>query len=210
MAGQVTGDIDKELRILTRKLRKTAGIELSRGQARVINTIARKSKTRVLREVAKELGIKNKDLRYTSQKTETSKGKERLNIRRASARMIVAELRASARGIPLIKLNPRQTKSGVKAGRRKVVEGAFIATPTASPKSKRKGRGKLPASFIGKSQVFKRKGRAAYPLRQQYVSVSKRLKAGMQKHTEDILRKEAAQMMKKELEYRVAKQAGFK
>lgn len=210
MTGQVSGNIDKELRILTRKLRKTAGIELSRGQARVINTIARKSKTRVLREVAKELGIKNKDLRYTSQKTETTKGKERLNIRRASARMIVAELRASARGIPLIKLNPRQTKSGVKAGRRKVVEGAFIATPTTSPKSKRKGRGKLPASFIGKSQVFKRKGRAAYPLRQQYVPVSKRLKAGMQKHTEEILRKEAAQMMKKELEYRIAKQAGFK
>jgi len=210
MAGQVTGDIDKELRILTRKLRKTAGIELSRGQARVINTIARKSKTRVLREVAKELGIKNKDLRYTSQKTETTKGKERMNIRRATAGNIVAELRASARGIPLIKLNPRQTKSGVKAGRRKVVEGAFIATPTTSPKRNRKGRGKTPASFIGKTQVFRRKGREAYPLRQQYVPVAKRLKAGMEKHTEDLLRNEAALMMKKELEYRIAKQAGFK
>lgn len=212
MAGQVTGDIDKELRKLTSQLRKTAGIELSRGQVRVINTIARKSKTRVLREVAKELGIKNKDLRYISQRAETKK--ERIKIRRAAVRRIVADLNASAVRIPLIKLNPRQTRSGVKAGRRRVVEGAFIATPTTSLKNtspkRNQRRGDLPAGLVGVTQVFTRKSRHAYGLKQESVRVVHRLKAAMRKHTEEILRKEAALLMKKELEYRVAKKAGFK
>ena len=56
----------------TKDLRKIARREIPRAQARVLNTIGRKAKTRVLREVAKDLGIRNKDLRYTSQKTETT------------------------------------------------------------------------------------------------------------------------------------------
>ncbi len=201
----------KEIKLLSKKLRKTAGIELRRAQARVINTIARKAKTQTLRTVSKELGIKNKDLRYTSQ-TANAAGKrnERLKINRATARKGEAVLSASPKGIPLSKLKIRQTKKGVKAGSRKIIDGAFIATPTTSPKRSTKGRGNMPASFAGKTQVFTRRGKEAYPLRQHYVSVSRRLKSGMDSQTQAIMQREAAVMMKKELEYRIAKLAGFK
>lgn len=209
--GQLDPTLDREITALSKKLRKTSGIELRRGQARVINTIARKSKTQTLREVAKELGVKNKDLRYTSQtKNEKGSRAERMKISRATATKAAAILSANAKGIPLIKLNPKQTKAGVKAGRRKLIQGAFIATPTTSPKRSTKGRGNMPAAFAGKAQVFKRKGKAAYPIKQQYVSVSRRLKSGMEKHTQRIMTNEAAGLMKKELEFRIAKQAGFK
>lgn len=209
--GQLDSALSRELKELSKRLKKLSGIELRRAHARVINTIARKSRVKTLSEVSKELGIKNKDLRYTSQaKNDQGKRSERMKISRATANNGAATLSANAKGIPLIKLKTRQTKAGVKAGSRRIIKGAFIATPNANPKVKNKSRGNLPAGFAGKAQVFKRKGKSAYPLKQQYVSVSRRLKTGMEKHTEYVLTKEAAMLMKKELEYRIAKLAGFK
>ena len=65
--GQLDSALSRELKELSKRLKKLSGIELRRAHARVINTIARKSRVKKLSEVSKELGIINKDLRYTRQ-----------------------------------------------------------------------------------------------------------------------------------------------
>lgn len=210
MRGDINGpDLHRQIKTLTKDLRRIDRREIPRAQARVLNTIGRKAKTRVLREVAKDLGIRNKDLRYTSQKTETSKGKERIRLTRATTAQNEVVMRGSGAGIPLIKLRARQTKSGVKAGGQ-IIAGAFIATASNSPKGSTKGRGNMPGSFAGKQQVFKRRGKGRYPIAAQFKSVRTKLKDGMNKHVEHVMRTEGGTLMVKELEYRIARNTSFK
>lgn len=205
-------DLARDIAALSKDLKRISDVEARRVNARVINTIARKAKTRTLSGVSKELGIKNKDLRYSSQTVdENGKKKERMKISRATANSPTAVMSSRVRGIPLIKMSPKQTRAGVKVRGRKVVEGGFIATPTLSPKGSLKGRGELPGSFIGKTQVFTRKkGGKRYGLVQRYVAVLNQLSDGMNKYAAEVLEREAGVLLKRELEYRIAKLTGLK
>lgn len=204
----IENDVERELRELSKRLKKTSGVELRRAQARVLNSLVRKIRSRVIREVARELKIRNKDL----SKMGGNKKWDRISMVRAatSQRYLFAELKAIGTGIPLIDLKHTQTRRGVRT-RAKTVDGAFIATPTATPVRDDAGRyRKSENRFHGDTQVFKRLTDDRYPLRVVRLAVRKALSKHLNSSAGLILKQEAALMMKKELEYRIAKQAGFK
>jgi hypothetical protein len=206
-AFNLTGNVLTDVKQLSKQLKKIAGVEVVRAHTRVLNAIARKVKTATLRNASKKLKVKNKDLRYMKA---DGKG-ERISVFKANAsnqKILRSEVKSYGTGIPLSRLNPKQTKSGVRT-RAKVAAGAFIATPTAKPVGSVKGRYKKSSKrFDGQTEVFKRITNERYPLRVERLNVAKIISTELKKAANDIVANEAATMLLKEFEYRLMRKIG--
>lgn len=86
--------------------------------ARALNRTAQQASTAAVRTLAKETGLKQKDVR------------EKVARIRAARNKLEAVIIATGRAFNLIRFKAKQTKKGVKAsawGRRKLYKGTFIA-----------------------------------------------------------------------------------
>jgi Prophage minor tail protein Z (GPZ) len=100
-----------------------------------INKVARTIRKEGVRQLSKETGIKQKDIRRD------------VDIRKSNLQTLSARIRATGSHTNIIRFGARQTKKGVSAAlwkKRRVFKGAFIAN---------QGR-----------TVFTRKGKGRYPL----------------------------------------------
>jgi hypothetical protein len=93
--------------------------KLNLAMARAINHTVSKAKTSSGRELREVYSIQGKHV------------KKALEVRKASRKSLTGRLMASARPVPLISFQPRQTQKGVSIRvkkSRKVIRSAFIAT----------------------------------------------------------------------------------
>jgi len=110
---------------------------------RALNKTARSARTQAVRGVAKEIRLKQKDVRPM------------IPVIPATSKHLEAKLVARGRPISLMRLGARQTKQGVVyrgPGGRVLIRSAFIAT---MPRARRPG-------------VFKRKGKPRLPIQKQF------------------------------------------
>ena len=184
--------LNYELGRLEAKLRHMKGIEVGRAQAAALNKSAAKVSTGTVRATASKLSIKQKLIR------------QRVRINRASSKKLEAGIKVNTRGIPMIKLNAREVPGGVQAGAY-LQPDAFIATATSAPKGSTKGRKNPASQLIGKTQVFKRKGKGRYPLRAVTVEIAKVVKENTIKTASSAMRHDIARLLKHEYEYRILK-----
>jgi hypothetical protein len=128
---EVTAD-PGQLRRLERML---AGVKngVPRALVRGINKVAKSVRAELVRMVARQTGLKQKEVRERNVKA-----------RLANFRSMQARLDIFAREVPLSRLDPRQTQAGVSyrapGGGRKVARGAFILPGTRAV-VRRAGRG---------------------------------------------------------------------
>jgi hypothetical protein len=134
-----SGDVQKALNAL--RTRSTVGI------VRALNRAAVSTRTVMVREIARDMGIRQRDVPVT--------------IQNATATNLQATVVASGRRIPLMDFSARQTSRGVSANTgqgRKTYPGAFIATMKTGHRGvfKRKpGVGRLPIhELFGPSVPF--------------------------------------------------------
>lgn len=130
---------------LKRAERLLAGIKngAPKAASRAINKVAKSTRTQVVRQISKETGLPQKDIRQRN-----------VRLRSASYRSLIARLRLFAKAIPIVRLKARQVKSGVTyrlGSVRHQIEHAFIAT--------------MPSGHRG---VYLRAGKSRLPIRQQY------------------------------------------
>lgn len=183
--------LERELSKHKKRLALLSGVEVNRAQAAALTKTARLAKTQSIRESYKPLAVTQKLLR------------PRVKVTSAKAKNMTAEIFGGMRGIPLIKLKAKEVDGGVQAGPYLVPDG-FIATPTSFPKQHRSGR-KSPSSGVikGGAQVFKRKGRGAYPLENQMVNVKPVLEKKMKAAARSKMRMDMRRLLLHELKHRI-------
>lgn len=104
---------------LERKLREYGHVALPTAMARALNTTAITVRKETIAQVAKAMGLKQKDVRDKS------------TIRRADRQRLEAVIRFEGEALNMIRFRARQTKRGVSAapwGQRRLFRSAFIAT----------------------------------------------------------------------------------
>jgi hypothetical protein len=149
---EVKGDIKAVLRdldVVDKKVQK-------RATSMSINRVATKVKSAGIKQIASATNVPQKLIRRMFDNTGTQTRKDRVTIRKARPKWPSAFIYFRTRSIPAILLNARQTKTGVRT-RRKVYPGAFINN-----------------AMGGGKQVFKRRGKARYPIDAQKVDIKKR------------------------------------
>lgn len=110
--------VEREVKRITRSLRRHPK-ELDKALTRALNKCAARVRTRAVRELAKETGLKQKRIRSD------------VKIYRAGKTNFSAQVKFTGKHLNLINFQARQTKKGVthKAwNNRRLIEGAFIAT----------------------------------------------------------------------------------
>lgn len=89
--------------------------------SRAINKVAVSARTQIVRRVAKDINVKQSELRD-----------HRVKLRQASYNSLIAWIFVSGKRLPLGMFSPRETKLGVRyrirRGQRADVPGAFVAT----------------------------------------------------------------------------------
>lgn len=114
--------------------------------SRAINKVAGAARTFIVRVVAGQISIKQKDLKQ-----------QNVKLRKASFRRLVAVILIMGGRIPLKRFAARQTKKGAtyriqKTGGRKTVAGAFIVETMGGHVFRRKGKTRMPiAKLFGPS-----------------------------------------------------------
>ena len=170
--------IDSNIKEMTRALTRVQKRVIPQATSAAINKTARTVFKEIKRDVAKDTGLKQKDVA------------ERMTLIKSNKYNQSATIHMRGRWFNLIRFNARQTKKGVRAkawGKSKLYKGAFIAN---------KGR-----------TVFARKGKKRLPIRglvgpNPGVEFRKRLQApGFQKRVINRFEKVFAQ----ELNYRLNK-----
>ncbi len=191
-------EIDKrhlEIEISKQKKRLSllSGSEVNRAQASALTKTAGLIRTQSIKESSIPLAVTQKLLR------------PRVKVTSANAKTMTASIFGGMRGIPLIKLKAKEVDGGIKAGPYLVPDG-FIAAPTNTPKQHRKGRKSPSIGLIkGGAQVFKRKGRGAYPLENQMVNVKPVLEKKVKAAARSKMRMKMRSLLLHELEYRILK-----
>ncbi len=181
----------RELSKQSRRLALLSGPEVNRAQATALTKTARLAKTQALRESYKPLAVTQKLLR------------PRVKVTSANSKNMTAKIFGGMRGIPLIKLKPKEVDGGVQAGPY-LVPGGFIATPTNSPKQNRAGRSNPSSGLVkGGAQVFKRKGRGAYPLENQLVNIKPVLEQKMKAAARSKMRMDMRRLLLHEMKHRI-------
>lgn len=132
-------------RAMRRDLRRVRGSIVPRVTARALNRAARSTRTQATREIGREFRIKAKLIR------------DRIALGRAVFRDLTARIFAIIAPLPMILLNPRQTRSGVSARGGHQVPGGFIA--------------RMPSGHRG---VFKRQSRRRLPIVEQKIDITER------------------------------------
>lgn len=189
-------DIDRQLGDLAKKFDVLTGPEVRRAHSTALNKGAARIKTGVVKKAAPSLGVSQKLLR------------PRLVIRKSSAKTLESSVFAGLKGIPLIHLKAKEVAGGVQAGNYLVPDG-FIAVPTKNPKRGHKGRTDPSSGLIGHAQVFKRKGRGAYPLEVQRLNISPAVRKQMEAEAARIMRSDMRKLLAQEYRFRVLKKAGL-
>ena len=191
-------DFNRQMRELGIKFDILTGTDVNRAQASALNKGAERTKTAGIQKTSRALKIQQKLIR------------PRVKIRRANAKKQSATIWANtSKGVPLIKLKAREVGGGVAAGQYVVPDG-FISTATATPKQSRSGRTNPSAQLIGKTQVFKRKGKGAYPLEAQTVNIRPEMEAAIRSRAASYMRNEYRKILLNEYKFRVLKKAGIK
>jgi len=131
----------KEIRRLLADVPKAVPRVLTRS----INKVGVAARTKIVRRVAAEVNVKQKDLR-----------RRNISLVKANFRTLLERIRIIGRRIPVIRFGARQTKRGVsyrikRGGGRKKIAGAFKATMDS-----------------GHEGVFVRRGAKRLPIVQQY------------------------------------------
>ncbi len=138
-----------QLKSVERRLNKFINKDVPAAQVTATNKTLAKAKTRVVRAVAVSVNVKVGVVR------------KRVYIDRAKGTK-KAKFHVYRRAIPLISMNARQVKKGVRAGKH-FRSGAFIADGS-------KGYGK---GVLKKNQVLQRKGQGQYPLKVLTIPIAK-------------------------------------
>ena len=189
-------DLKKQIDELTKRFDLLSGPEIRRAQASALNKAGRQVKSHSVKRSAAPLGVSQKLLR------------PRVKLTNSTAKKQVATIWGGLQGIPLIKLKAKEVGGGVQAGQY-LVPDAFIATPTKSPKSRRRGRHVPSSGLIGRSQVFKRKGRSAYPLENQKLNISPEVSKQMRQSADRIMRNDMRRLMQHEYKFRILRKLGL-
>lgn len=171
---------------------KLTGKQVRHAHARALTKTARDVKPAILKESAGKLAISQKHLR------------PRIKVTGAKVKNLTARVWGGSTPLPLIKLKAKEVPGGVQAGKY-LVPDAFIATPTSSPKQNRKSRKKPSSQLVGRTQVFSRKGKGAYPLKAEGVNVERVLNPVAQHLTKTAMRTKAKVNLLREYKQKVLK-----
>jgi len=112
---------------------------MPKATASTLNKVARKAQAVAVKRIAKDIGIKQMEVR------------KYLRIQKATWRNLRISVKSRGKRVPISKLSARQTKKGVtyrSQGKRKLIPGAFIADVRVK----------------GSPDVYKRQGKARFPL----------------------------------------------
>jgi hypothetical protein len=131
--------ISHELKALQKELTKTKRTIIPKAVQRALNRTGQQVQSSATRQVAKDMGIKQKDAKPA--------------IKRSRATKLIQKVEITARGRPLnlMRFGARQTKKGVSArpwGKRRIFKGAWIGNDNRT--------------------VFKRVGKSRQPIRGMY------------------------------------------
>jgi hypothetical protein len=189
-------DMIRQMGELHKRFHILSGNDVKRAQSSALNKAGARVKTHAIKQSAGPLGVSQKLIR------------PRIKLRKSTTRKQVATVWGGMQGIPLIKLKAKEFDGGVQAGRY-LVAGAFIATATNSPKQRRKGRSAPSSGLVGNAQVFKRKGRGAYPLEAQKLNIAPTVSRQMKQSAERVLRNDMRKIMQQEYRFRVLRKAGI-
>ncbi len=173
-----------------RILKKLSGIEVKRAQAAALNKTAKKVVTNTVRDTAKKSAVKQKLIR------------PKLKVSKATSKQIEANIKVNTKGIPLIKLNPKQVAGGIQAGQYLVPDG-FIATTNSAAKGK--GRKTPGRGLVGKTHVFKRKGNGRYPIKMQEVNIRPVITKQAKNAASTSMQLDAAKFLAHEYKFRIQK-----
>lgn len=190
-------DFQRQMKELGIKFEILGSKDIDRAQASALNKGAQRVRTQSVRQASKALSIQQKLLR------------PRVQIRRANANKQVATVWAGMQGVPLIKLRAKEVSGGVVAGPYLVPDG-FIATTRSQAKTPDKNRSQPGSGLIGKTHVFKRKGRARYPLEAKSVNIRTELDPAVRNSAATYMRNEHRAILLQEYKFRVLKKAGIK
>jgi len=130
---------EKRLRAIERELAAAPGA-MPKVMSRAVNKVATAARTEIVRGVAQETALTQKDARKS------------VGLTRATYRRWAATIRVGGRRIPLIRFKARQTRKGVTyqvpggGGGRSAAAGAFIATMPGGRRGvfRRQGAPRLP------------------------------------------------------------------
>lgn len=189
-------DMIRQMGELHKRFNILSGNDVKRAQSSALNKAGARVKTNAIKQSASPLGVSQKLIR------------PRIKLKKSTLRSQVASVWGGMQGIPLIKLKAKAFDGGVQAGTY-LVAGAFIATATNSPKQSRRGRSAPSSGLVGKPQVFKRKGRGAYPLENQKLIIAPEVSKQMKRSAERVLRNDMRKIMQQEYRFRVLRKAGI-
>ena len=131
-------DIAEVVRMLDATQRRA----VPKATSAALNRTASYVRTRVRREVAKQMGLKQKDIQRS------------ITVKRSTTRLLIAAIIGSGKAIPLIRFKgTRQGAAGVRTqayGATRVLPGTFIAMSRQGGKQvwKRTGKKRLPIKVI--------------------------------------------------------------
>lgn len=177
--------LDRDLKKLEEKLIKISTKEYDRANYSALNKTGARIKTQVVRQVAARTGIKNK---YLNKKVFASKAALKNNFIR---------IRHYREGVPVISLNAKQTKQGVRA-LKTMHQGAFIADGS-------KGTGK---GILNRAQVLRRLGSARNPLEVVKKPIKDDVDNVFPRVTKVVFEREYPKLLQHELTWRINKLLG--
>lgn len=180
---------EKQFQVLT-------GKEVRLAQASALNKGGLEVRKAAVKGTAKPLGIKQKLIR------------QRIRIKRARAKKLVARVWGGTQGISLMHLKPKEVGGGVQAGQFLVPDG-FIATTTNNPKYSTKGRTQPASQLVGHKQVFRRKTDKRYPLDAQKVAIRVQMRKHMISRSRSFMGKDLPRVLRGEYRFRVLRKAGM-
>jgi hypothetical protein len=189
-------NLDKDIRRLIKKLRKISRVEVQRANAKALNNVAKLSRTRIVRGVAKQTRIKSKDIRRKTFFSKATAKRQKAVLtgysRPVSAISVLTKKQRALRG-------KGTNKQGVKA-RGYEWPGAFVA----------KG-------LSGNVHVFDRTGEKHRPRKGNYpgqrrdkitsvkIDVQKPFERGMKVVPRRVMKKDFKRLLEHELNIRIKK-----
>ncbi len=171
--------IDDNIKEVTRSLDYYQKRVVPEATAASINKGAAKARTQIARSLSAIFQLPQKIIR------------RRMRVRRANKRTLKGRLWAGLGAVKMKYLRPRQTKTGVTAGKHRAAH-AFIA-PVGST-----------------TNVFKRKGRARLPLVTQKVVLGDKADQLIRRITKQVIRTFFPKELRRQIEWRANKLAGIK
>ncbi|WP_396586460.1 phage tail protein [Bermanella sp. R86510] len=187
---------ERNLKLQVAKQRKMLvslnGMDVNRAQSAALNKTAKKAKSITSKNTAAKTLLAQKHFR------------KKIRIKNATARKRSVLLRVDTKGIPLSKLKPKEVPGGVQAGKFLVPDG-FIATTTRKPTGNTKGRQSPDSALVGKTHVFKRKGKGRYPIRMQEVNIRPEITRQTHRAANTVMARYAANYLLHEYNWRIKK-----